>query len=47
MARFAEAIKRLEQTRDDHQVKAQFHQERVDEFQRAIDKLSRAEENPC
>ncbi|WP_156751364.1 hypothetical protein [Mycobacterium sp. 1245111.1] len=46
MARFAEAIKRLEVTRDDHQSKARFHQERAEEYQRAIDKLSHAEEHP-
>jgi len=32
--------------RDDHEVKARFHQERAEESQRAIDKLSRAEDNP-
>jgi hypothetical protein len=46
VARFADAIKRLEEIRDDHQRKARFHQERAEEYRLAIDKLSHADENP-
>ena len=46
MARFSDAITWLAQTRDDHQLKARFHQERADECQRAIDELKHVEGNP-